>query len=155
MTQAIAEHEPKTRRRLLRAAPLAALREEMSDLASNFLADVGDVWPLRLMSPSIDLSETDSTVEVRVDLPGIKPDDIDVQLSDHLLTVSGRREEEKEEKGRTFHRVERRHGSFSRSVMLPCAVDESKVDAQYRDGVLTVKLPKTAEARSHRIKVRS
>lgn len=153
MSNALAEHEPAVRRRTMR--PLAALRDEMSDLASNFLAEMGDAWPLRLMSPSIDVSETDSAVEVRVDLPGIKPADIDVQLSDHLLRISGRREEHKEEKGRTFHRIERRCGNFSRSVTLPCAVDEAKIDAHYQDGVLTVKLPKTAEARARKIKVHS
>lgn len=155
MPHALAEHEPKTRRGLFRHTPLAALRDEMSDLASMILTDVGEALPFRLLTPSIDLSETDSAVEVRVDLPGLKPADIDVQLSEHMLTISGRREEQKEEKGRTFHRVERRNGHFSRSVMLPCSVDETKVDAQFLDGVLIVKLPKTAEARAHKIKIRT
>jgi HSP20 family protein len=72
-----------------------------------------------------------------------------------VLTISGQRQEEKEEKGQTFHRIERRSGSFSRSVTLPTAVAEDKVDAQYKDGVLTVTMSKTEEARSRKIKVKA
>ena len=87
------------------------------------------------MVPALDLSETDTAIEVRMDLPGITAKDIDIQVSGNVLTVSGQRKEEKEEKGKTFHRVERRYGSFSRSVTLPCAVEESEVAAEYHDGV--------------------
>jgi HSP20 family protein len=72
-----------------------------------------------------------------------------------MLTISGERKDEKEEKGKTFHRVERHYGSFSRSVTLPSAVAEDKVDAQYHDGVLTVTLQKTEEAKSKKIKVKT
>jgi HSP20 family protein len=90
-----------------------------------------------------------------MDLPGIAAKDIDVQVSGNVLTVSGHREEEKEEKGRTFHRLERRYGDFSRSVILPCAVVEDEVAAEYHDGVLTIKLPKTEESKAHKIKVKA
>jgi HSP20 family protein len=89
-----------------------------------------------------------------MDLPGIKPEEIDIQLSNNVLTISGQREESKQEKGETFHRVERRSGSFSRSVTLPCAVAEDRVDARYTDGVLSVTLPKTDEAKSRKIKIK-
>lgn len=74
-----------------------------------------------------------------MDLPGIKSKDIDIQLNDNYLTISGQRAEEKEEKeerGRTYHRAERHSGSFSRSVTLPCEVGEDKVTAEFKDGVL-------------------
>ena len=107
------------------------------------------------MLPSLDMSETANTIEVRVDVPGMKAEEIDVQLTNGVLTVSGERKEEKEEKGKTFHRVERRDGSFSRSVTLPSAVAEDKVDAQYKDGVLCITLHKTEEAKSRKITVKS
>ena len=90
-----------------------------------------------------------------MDVPGLKPEEIEIQLNNGILTVSGERREEKEEKGKTFHRIERRHGSFSRSVTLPAAVAEDKVDAQCHDGVLTITLQKTEEAKSRKIKVKS
>lgn len=155
MNQAIATREPRRRRHWAAPAPLAALQEEFGELASTLLADVGEMWPLSRVVPSLDLSETDNTVDVRMDLPGIKAEEIDIHLTDNTLTVSGERKEEKEEKGKTFHRVERRQGRFSRTVTLPCCVDDSKVDAQYKDGVLTIKMPKTDEAKSRKVKVRS
>lgn len=153
MPATLTTREPRARRRWLE--PFTALQDELGELASNFLGEVGEVWPRGTMVPSLDLSETDGTVEVRMDLPGIKPEEIDIQLNENTLTVSGQRKEEKEEKTKTFHRVERRQGSFSRTVVLPCCVDEAKVDAQYKDGVLTIKMPKTEEAKARKIKVRT
>ena len=114
-----------------RSDPLAALRNEMNDLRTRFWGD-DEGWFAGSMMPSLDLSETDTAIEVRVDLPGLKPKDIDIQLNGNILTVTGQREEEREEKGRTFHRVERQSGSFSRSITLPCSVAESEVAAEDR-----------------------
>ena len=155
MNQSVATREPRHRRRWLAPAPLAALQEEFGELATTLLADVGEMWPLSRVVPSLDLSETDNNVEVRMDLPGIKPEEIDIHLTDNALTVSGERKEEKEEKGKTFHRIERRQGSFSRTVTLPCCVDDAKVDAHYKDGVLTIKMPKSEEAKVRKVKVRT
>lgn len=126
----------------------------MNDLRARLLGDEEEGWFSGAMVPALDLSETDTAIEVRMDLPGITAKDIDIQISGNVLTVSGQREEEKEEKGKTFHRVERRYGSFSRSVTLPCAVVESEVAADCHDGVLTIKLPKTEESKAHTIKVK-
>jgi HSP20 family protein len=133
---------------------LPGLREEMEELLSRVWDEDGDGWFAGTMRPSVDLSETDKTVEVRMDVPGIKAEEIDVQINNNLLTVSGDRKEEREEKGKTYHRVERRTGSFSRSFALPCPVAEDEVVAEYRDGILTITMPKTEEAKSHRIKVK-
>jgi len=84
-----------------------AQETEADHLASNFLTDVNEACPRGLMVPSLDLSETNGTVEVRMDLPGIKVEEIDVQLTENLLTVSAHCKEEKEEKGKTYHRMER------------------------------------------------
>ena len=136
-----------------RREPFQSLREEMQDLAGRFWGEEGDGWLLG-GAPSIDLSETDNSVEVKMDLPGIKANEIDIQVNGNLLTVSGERKEEKEEKGKTFHRVERRLGSFSRSVTLPCAVLEKEAAAECREGVLTITLPKAEEAKTHKIQVK-
>jgi HSP20 family protein len=140
---------------LWRRDPITALQEEMNELRARFLGDGGEGWFTGAMVPALDMSETDTTIDVRMDLPGIQAKDIDIQVSGNVLTVSGQREEEKEDKGRTFHRLERRYGNFSRSVTLPCAVAESEVAAEHHDGVLTIKLPKTEESKAHKIKVKS
>jgi HSP20 family protein len=108
------------------------------------------VWAEQL---PLDLSETDQTFEVRLDVPGVNPKEIDIQLNANVLTISGERSEEKEEKGKTYHFVERSFGSFSRSVSLPSPVKEDSIEARCKDGVLTVTLPKTDEAKSRKIAI--
>ena len=139
---------------LWRRDPVGAAREEMNELVSRMWGGEDEGWFAGAIAPSLDLSETDTTVEVRMDLPGVKPKDIDIQLNGNLLTITGQRDEQQEEKGRTFHRVERRAGHFSRSLTLPCHVAESEVAAEYRDGVLQITLPKTEESKAHKIKVK-
>jgi HSP20 family protein len=154
MSTALAKRRPQRRRSLCRRDPFEALREEVNEIRSRLTGDEEE-WINRTIVPSLDMSETDTTVEIRMDLPGIKSKDIDIQLNDAFLTISGQREEEKEEKGRTFHRVERHSGSFSRSVTLPCSVVEDKVTAEFKDGVLTVSLPKSEEAKARKITVKT
>jgi len=155
MAGILTKREPRSIRPLFRRGPLYGLQEEMQDLFSQVLGEGGETWLSGHIVPSLDLSETDQAVDVRMDVPGMKPDDIDIQVNGNLLTVSGENKEEKEEKGRSFHRIERRCGSFSRSVTLPCAVKEDKIDAKYLDGVLTISMPKSEEAKSRKIKVKS
>jgi len=138
-----------------RRGPLATLREEMEDLFEPMLGEGGDGWGTRMLAPPIDLSETDATVQARLDLPGVDPKEIDIQVSGNQLTIAGERKEEKEEKGELYHRIERRCGRFSRSISLPCSVNEDKIDATYRDGVLSITLPKTEAAKSKKIEVKS
>lgn len=153
MSQAMAEPQTRIRRRSTTNGPLALLRDEVEGFASSLWSDIGEVLPMGRLAPPLDVSETDTSVDVRMDLPGYAFKDIEVQLTNNTLSVSGTRQEEKEDTGRTFHRVERRHGSFSRGVLLPCSVDETKIDAQYKDGILTIKMPKTEEAKARKIKV--
>jgi len=134
--------------------PFSALQQEMGALRAQLLGDGGDEWFAGAVVPALDMSESENSIDVRMDIPGMTAKDIDIQISGNVLTISGKREEEKEEKGKTFHRVERRYGNFSRSVTLPCTVEENEVAADYRDGVLTVKLPKSEEAKAHKIKVK-
>ena len=106
------------------------------------------------LAPLADVSETDTTLEVSLDLPGMNPDDVEIRLSGNTLNIRGEKKEQHEGKGRTFHRLERRRGAFARSIALPCAVQEDEAAAEYKDGVLTIVLPKREEAKSHRIKVK-
>lgn len=135
---------------------LLSLRQEMDRLFSDFL---GDDWGLSRtpsLSPSLDLSETENEFEVRMDLPGYKPEEIDLNLSRDVLTVSGEHSEEKEEKeeGRRYHHIERRRGNFHRTIRLPVPIDESKIDAQFKDGVLAIKLPKAEESKPKKINIK-
>jgi HSP20 family protein len=133
--------------------PWNALREEMSDLRSRFLGDEDGGFNAPNL-PSVDLSETDNAIEVRMDVPGVKAKDIDIQINGNLLTVMANREEEREEKGRTYYRVERQCGQTSRTISLPASVNESEVAAEYHDGVLSITLPKTDESKARKIKVK-
>jgi HSP20 family protein len=130
------------------------LRTEFNELKNQISNELETEWFPTTLTPSVDLSETADAIEVRMDLPGVAANEINVQLSDNLLTISGERNEEKEDKGRTFHRVERSYGSFARSITLPCNCAADNVSAVCKDGVLTVKLPKTTESKSQTIQVK-
>jgi HSP20 family protein len=134
--------------------PLGLFRDEMDDLMSRFWSGKQDGWLSGVFAPSLDVTESDNSFEIRVDIPGMESKDIDVQVHGNLVTISGERKEEKEEKGKTFHRVERRTGKFSRSMTLPCAINEDEVAADYAKGILTVKLPKCEEAKCKKVTVK-
>jgi HSP20 family protein len=104
-------------------------------------------------TPSVDLFEDKDNVTVKAELPGMKKEDIDVSLEGRTLSICGERREEKEEGKGTAHRTERYYGKFYRSVELPSAVDQGKIKASYKDGVLTVTMPKTEEAKRKQIDV--
>jgi HSP20 family protein len=103
--------------------------------------------------PRLDVAETDSDVVVHVDVPGIDPKKIDISVTGDVLTIRGERDEVKDTKETTFHRVERSYGSFSRVITLPTSVDVEKISATAKEGVLTVTLPKRDEVRPRQIKV--
>ena len=100
------------------------------------LSDTGE-W-----SPRVDISETEKEFKITAEIPGIKREDVKISIEDGVLTVHGERKEEKEEKGHKLHRVERFYGSFSRSFVLPQNTDEKHVDATFKDGLLTLVIPK-------------
>ncbi|MFM8217050.1 MAG: Hsp20/alpha crystallin family protein [Pirellula sp.] len=137
-----------------RRGPLSVFRD-MEDLMERFWEEDGEGLTARMLAPPLDMSETEKAISLRFDLPGVSPKEIDVQVSGNQLTISGERKEDREEKGETYHRVERRAGRFSRSILLPCDVPEDKVDAKYQDGVLKITLPKTAEATTRHIEIKT
>lgn len=104
-------------------------------------------------APSVDISETDSAYLIKGEIPGVKKEDVKVTVEDGMLTIQGERKQEKEEKGKKFHRVECCYGSFVRSFRMPDDADESKVKAEFKDGMLNVTLPKSSKAKSKAINV--
>jgi HSP20 family protein len=103
--------------------------------------------------PAVDIYENEHSITLKLEVPGVNQNDIDVRLENNTLTVRGERKFETEEKEENFHRIERRYGSFSRSFTLPSSVDPEKVKADYKDGVLNIELAKRAEAKPKQIKV--
>ncbi len=121
--------------------------------------DFQDIWGEALETtdfvPSLDVTETDEAIEVHLEVPGVEEKDLDVSLTDDLLTISGEKRSEHEDKDDRVHRIERRYGRFSRTLRLPAEVDAGRVEASYEAGVLKVVLPKTPEAKPRRIEVKS
>jgi HSP20 family protein len=101
------------------------------------------------------LAETENHYEVTVELPGMKPEEFNVELRNGELWITGERKEEKEEKGKTWHRMERRYGEFRRVFRLPLAVEAEKVTAEYKEGILRIAVPKVAEAKPKRVEVKA
>ena len=117
-----------------------------SESGQNMLA-VAD-W-----APSVDISETDSEYLIKGEIPGVKKEDVKVTIQDGMLTIQGERKQEKEEKGKKFHRIERSYGSFVRSFRVPGDADEYSVKAEFKDGMLNVTLAKSAKAKPKAIEV--
>jgi len=105
-------------------------------------------------APPVDVQETDGEYVVKADLPEVKKEDMKVEVNDGVLSVEGERKREQEEKGKTFHRVERSYGKFVRRFSLPTEIDAGHVQAEFKDGVLTVHLPKAAAAKPKSVEVK-
>jgi len=105
-------------------------------------------------SPAVDVSETDAEYVIKAELPDVKKEDVKITMEDGVLTLTGERKQEKEEKGKRYHRIERSYGSFMRSFELPDNVDTSKAKAEYKDGMLTLSLPKSEKAKSKALEIK-
>ena len=135
---------------------LTDLQGEVDRLFADFLAPMQEEegsTGLDLWRPRTDLSETDESYKIRLDLPGVDKDDIQVDLQNHTLTIRGERKDVAEEEDERFHRIEKRYGSFSRSFTLPDVDEGGKAEAQFENGVLTVTIPRTEAAGPRRIDV--
>ena len=104
--------------------------------------------------PSLDISDTKNELVVKAEVPGMDAKDIDISLSDGMLTIKGEKKQEKEEKETNYHLIERSYGSFLRSVNLPGEVQGDKISASYKDGILKITLPKSEEAKKKEIKIK-
>lgn len=130
--------------------PFRSFHREMDRLLDSFSRDFH--WPRAagesgLNMPLVDVAETDDGLTVTAELPGMDEKDIDVDLTNNVLTVKGEKKAEKEEKKADYHFRERTYGSFSRSVAVPFDVDADKVSASFSKGVLTIALPRPPEAK--------
>lgn len=136
--------------------PFSFFREEMNRLFDDsFGARAGWMQGMeKALSPSLDIKETDKSYRVVAEIPGVSEKDVELEVSNRVLSIRGEKREDKEEKGdKGYHVMERRYGSFLRSVSLPEDVDESKIEAQVADGLLTVTLPKKKDANSEKKKI--
>ena len=123
--------------------------EAMQDRLNRFFTDAPgreEVFGFTDWDPPVDIQEREKEYTITADLPDLKKEDIKVGLENGRLTIEGERKLEKEEKGRKFHRIERQYGRFVRRFVMPGEIDGPKVQAQYKDGVLKVTLPKSAAA---------
>ena len=105
-------------------------------------------------SPSVDISEDDKEYAVKAELPEVKKEDVKVNVENGVLTITGERKFEQEEKGKKYHRIERAYGNFTRSFALPEAVKADKVSAEFKDGVLHVRLPKDESAKPKSVEIK-
>jgi HSP20 family protein len=138
--------------------PTSGFRTEMDRLFDSFFGDAfgeSRPWGLSAWGPPLDVEETDKEVMVRAEIPGVKADELELSIRDNSLVISGEKKEENEKKEKGYFYQERRFGSFRREVPLPSAVDAEHVEAEYKDGVLHVKLHKATEALPKRIPVKS
>lgn len=133
-----------------------SLRKEMDRLFDRFLEPSWSEMPtLGEWQPTLDVTEDKDAVIVKAELPGVEQKDITVSLQEGMLTIKGEKRAEKEEKDKQYHRVERSYGAFYRSFRLPAAVEAGKVAATFKDGVVTITLPKAPEAKGTTIPVKA
>ena len=105
-------------------------------------------------APAVDVMETDEEFQIRAELPGVEKKDVKLSVENGVLLISGHREQEKEEKGKRYHKIERAYGNFARSFTVPEAVNAEKVTAEFKNGLLNVRLPKSEKARPKSIEVK-
>jgi HSP20 family protein len=127
----------------------------MDDLFDSFFRGLDRPFSGYKLWPAIDVAEEQDAIKVRAEVPGCKPDDIDISVHGNLLTISGEKKMSDEKKEDGYYHMESSYGSFRRDLTLPADVDPDKVDATYKDGVLTIDLPKAEKARAHRIKIKA
>lgn len=144
------------------ADPFTNLQREIDRVFDQFHRQ--DAWPFPVSGPGngklvprINVSETETEIEVTAELPGVEDKEIDVSLTDDLLTIRGEKKTESEKQEKDYRLVERSYGAFERAMRLPCEVEADKIDATFKNGILTVKLPKSqaAKGKTQRISVTS
>lgn len=143
---------------ITRFAPLhdmAVLQNRLNSIFSDFARPAGETESLNSGSfvPAVDIYEDAQKLALRLEVPGIKPEDVDIRVENTTLTVKGERKFASEEREENYHRIERRFGSFVRSFTLPQTVDTEAVSANYEHGLLSIELPKKPEAKPKQIRV--
>jgi HSP20 family protein len=130
----------------------------MDRLFSQYLRRIGreeEALAPGVWAPVVDIYETDEKMVIKAELPGLKKEDIDIEVRDNTLTLKGERKFEKEIKQENYHRVERAYGSFQRSFTLPSTVKQEAIEATFKDGILEISLPKAEEAKPKQVKIQA
>jgi len=130
------------------------LRHEMDDLLEQFFGAGDGGEEGAMFTPRLNVAETEREYEITLDLPGLRPEDVNVELKENQLWISGERRQEAEEQGKTYHRVERTYGRFRRVIPLTAEVRTDAIHAEYHEGVLRITCPKTEAAQPKRIEVK-
>jgi len=134
--------------------PLARLHNEMDDLFDGFFRGLDRPFSGYKTWPLIDVAEHNDAFEVRAEVPGCKPEEIEISVYGNTLTITGQKQQRQEEKDKDYYHMESTYGSFRRDIALPADVDSNKVEAAYKDGVLSIKLPKAEVTRAVKVKVK-
>ena len=137
---------------------LTSLRDRMNQLfnqAFGGLETLGFEQPLTAPTflPPVDISEDDHNITLKAEIPGVKVEDVGITLENNVLTLKGDRRFEKETNQENYHRIERSYGGFSRAFTIPTIVDEDKIRADYKDGILKIALPKKEQVKAKQIKI--
>lgn len=138
---------------------MGTLRNSMDRFMDRFFADFarpteGEDFTGQTFTPAVDIKETPQEFLVTAEVPGIKKEDIHIEVADNLLALKGERRFEQEEKNESYHRVERSFGAFSRSFTLPTSVKTEAIEAKFHDGLLTVRIPKAEEKVPKKIEIK-
>ncbi|KAF0247069.1 MAG: HSP20 family [Planctomycetota bacterium] len=133
---------------------LESVSDRLSRLFSRTRTNGDEAVQLADWSPTTDVTETNEEYLIKAELPEVKREDVKISIEEGVLTFQGERKQEKEEKGKKFHRIERSYGSFLRSFTLPTEVDASKIRAEFKDGLLNLHLPKSEKAKTKVIDVK-
>ena len=132
---------------------ISALQQEVNKLFENSVHTRGDNSALTTWAPAVDIHETENELVLKADLPDINEKDLDIRVENNTLTIRGERKFEQNVKEENYLRIERAYGAFSRSFGLPTTVNTEAIKASYKNGVLTVEMPKRAESKPKQVKV--
>ena len=139
--------------------PFQNLHDNMNHMFNEFFRDFGMTHfsDSLSFSPQVDVEETDKEIKIQAELPGMDEKDIELSLTENMISIIGEKKMEREEKKGNYHSLERSYGSFHRNIPLPCEIEKDKVEAVYKNGVLKITLPKTeaAQKKIHQIKIKA
>lgn len=136
------------------ASDFANMQREIDRVFDRFRFGVSDEETIPAFVPAVDITERENDYNIKVELPGVKKDDVKITVQNDVLTIRGEKKQEAEKKDENFHRVERCYGMFERSFTLPSSVRNDKIEASYDNGVLNISVPKAEEAKPKEIEVK-
>lgn len=134
--------------------PFGRLWDDWFNFGTRLAPLYGQAEVDRLLKPALNVAEGEHSFTITAELPGVAKEDVSITIENGVLTIAGEKKREEEHKDKSWHRIERVYGSFQRSMTLPKGVDGDRADASFKDGVLTIELPKTEQAKPKTLKVK-